>query len=174
MLSNLFNLFFAFLKVGAFSFGGAYSLLPLIEKEAVVNYGWLSHEEFLEVLGMVEVFPGAISIKYATFVGYKTAGIAGIVAANLGNLVIPVSLMAAAFLLWDRFQKNIWVDKGFDGIKYAVVGMVAALVYQYGAKNYHDPKGLILMALGFGLVFFFKLHPALVVVASVVLAMVIL
>lgn len=174
MLTNLFNLFFAFLKVGAFSFGGAYSLLPLIEKEAVANYGWLTQEEFLKVLGMVEVFPGAISIKYATFVGYKTAGVAGIVAANLGNLVVPVSLMTAAFLLFDRFQKNVWMEKGFDGIKYAVIGMVAALVYQYGAKNFNDPKGIILIVTGFALVFFFKLHPGLVVIASVLLAMVLL
>ncbi|HAH21030.1 MAG TPA: chromate transporter, partial [Candidatus Omnitrophica bacterium] len=73
----LFKLFFSFLRVGFFAIGGAYSFLPLIEKEVVQKYGWLSKEEFLEVLGMVNIFPGAISIKYATYTGYKIAGIWG-------------------------------------------------------------------------------------------------
>ncbi len=79
-METLLQLFLSFLKVGSFSFGGAYSLLPLIEREVVTNNHWLSKEEFLRVLGMVEIFPGAISIKFATYTGYKTGGILGAVA----------------------------------------------------------------------------------------------
>ena len=174
MIITLFKLFFAFLKVGSFSFGGAYSLLPLIEREAVTNNGWLTHDEFLKVLGMVEVFPGAISIKYATYIGYKTAGISGAVAANLGNLIMPATIIMVASYFYSTYEKNVLVMKAFRGIKYAVIGLVAALIYQYGAKNFEEISGVLIILLGFGLVFFFNLHPAFVVIISAVIAMVIL
>lgn len=75
MVEKLVKLIISFLKVGSFSFGGAYSLIPIIEKEVVTNHQWLTKDEFLKVLGMVAVFPGALLIKFATYTGYKTAGI---------------------------------------------------------------------------------------------------
>lgn len=93
MIETLLNLFIAFLKVGSFSFGGAYSPTTLIEKEVVANHQWLTKDEFLKVLGMVEVFPGAISIKFATYRGFKSAGILGVIVANLGNLFTPALLI---------------------------------------------------------------------------------
>jgi chromate transporter len=174
MFITLFKLFIAFLKVGSFSFGGAYSLLPLIEKEAVVNNHWLTQSEFLKVLGMVEIFPGAISIKYATYIGYKAAGILGAVAANLGNLIMPTVIILLASYFYSAYEKNEYVMKGFQGIKYAVIGMVAALIYQYGAKNFQDVNGILIILLGFLLVFIFELHPAFVVIISAVAALIIL
>jgi len=72
----LLKLFLSFLKIGLFAIGGAYSFLPLIERETVQYHHWLDKPEFLEVLGIVKIFPGAISIKFATYTGYKVAGIA--------------------------------------------------------------------------------------------------
>ncbi len=174
MIVTLFKLFISFLKVGAFSFGGAYSLLPLIEREAVTNNAWLTHDEFLKVLGMVEVFPGAISIKYATYIGYKTAGIQGVIAANFGNLIMPASIIMLASYFYSSYEKNELVMKAFRGIKYAVIGLVTALIYQYGAKNFEEFSGIFLILLGFALVFFFNLHPAFVVIISAAVAIAIL
>jgi chromate transporter len=174
MIVTLFKLFISFLKVGSFSFGGAYSLLPLIEREAVTNNAWLTHDEFLKVLGMVEVFPGAISIKYATYVGYKVAGIQGVIVANFGNLIMPATIIMLASYFYSTYEKNELVMKAFRGIKYAVIGLVAALIYQYGAKNFEEFSGILIILLGFALVFFFNLHPAYVVIISAVVAMVIL
>ena len=89
----LIELFLAFLRIGLFAIGGAYSFLPLIEREVVQRYQWLTKGEFLDVLGAVRVFPGAISIKYATYTGYKVAGILGVVVANVGNLLAPAVLI---------------------------------------------------------------------------------
>src|SRR3989338_1337438 len=102
----ILKLFLSFLKVGFFAVGGAYSFLPLIEKEVVQKYQWLSQEEFLEVLGMVKIFPGAISIKYATYTGYKVGGIWGAIAANTGNFLAPALLIGLASFLYIRY-KNI-------------------------------------------------------------------
>jgi len=174
MLFNLIKLFVSFLKVGSFSFGGAYSLLPLIEREAVVNNHWLTHDEFLKILGMVEVFPGAISIKYATYIGYKVAGILGVLFANLGNLIMPAAIIMIAAHYYNAYQNNELVMKAFRGIKYAVIGLVAALVYQYGAKNLQEMKGVLIILFGFLLVIIFKLHPAYVVIIAAALALIIL
>ena len=88
----LFDLFMAFLRVELFAFGGADALLPLIEKEVVERYNWLAPHEFSDMLGAAKIFPGALSIKFATYTGYKIAGIPGIIAANLGNFIMPAAL----------------------------------------------------------------------------------
>ncbi|PJA99822.1 MAG: chromate transporter [Ignavibacteriales bacterium CG_4_9_14_3_um_filter_30_11] len=174
MLVKLFSLFISFLKVGSFSFGGAYSLFPLIEKEVVQNHHWLQQDEFLKVLGLVEVFPGAISIKYATYTGFKVAGVLGVIAANLGNIIMPATVIMLAIYFLDYFHKNEIILKAFDGIKYAVIGMVAALLYQYSTENVAEIKGVLLILIGFSLVFFLKLHPAYVVIIAAVVSLIIL
>jgi len=174
MFLILLKLLFSFFKVGVFSFGGAYSLIPLIEKEAVEINQWLTHDEFLKVLGMVEVFPGAISIKYATFVGYKAAGIPGAIMANIGNLLAPVTLMILAFVFYSKFEKNVYVEKAFQGVKFAVVGMVIGIMAQYFFKSSFQWQSLIFVAVGLVLILSFKLHPALVVIAEALLALIIL
>lgn len=174
MFETLFNLFFSFLKVGLFSFGGAYSLIPVIETEVVKNHEWLNSDEFLKILGMVEVIPGAISIKFATYTGYKIAGIPGALAANLGNLLVPFILIFAVVYFYDRFEKNEYFLKAFNGIKFAVIGMIIGIMFQYLIKNYLDYRNIIFLALGLALILIFKLHPAAIVLAAGILALLIL
>ncbi|MBU2444784.1 MAG: chromate transporter [Bacteroidetes bacterium] len=174
MLSNLFDLLISFIKVGSFSFGGAYSLIPLIEREVVKNHQWLTNEEFLKVLGMVVVFPGAVSIKFATYTGYKVAGILGAIAANLGNMIMPATIIIVAAYFHSHYEKNEYVIKAFNGIKFAIVGMIAAIMYQYAVKNFVDVKTLSFLILGALLILVFNLHPAYVVIVAGILAVILL
>lgn len=174
MFSDLLNLFVSFFKVGSFSFGGAYSLIPLIEAEAVKNHQWLTSDEFLKVLGMVEVIPGAISIKFATYTGFKVAGIPGVIAANLGNLVMPIVVISVVSYLYFEFEKNEYVAKSMKGIKFAVIGMILAIMFQYTMKSSLEVKNIIFMVLGFVLIFFLNVHPIVIIFASVFCALLIL
>lgn len=174
MVSSLFDLLISFIKVGSFSFGGAYSLIPLIEREVVKNHQWLTNEEFLKVLGMVEVFPGAISIKFATYTGYKVAGVLGAIAANLGNMIMPATIIMIAAYFHAQYEKNEYVMKAFNGIKFAIVGMIAAIMYQYAVKNFVDVKTLSFLILGALLILVFNLHPAYVVIVAGILAVILL
>ncbi len=174
MIENLINLFWAFLKVGSFSFGGAYSLVPLIETEVVKNHHWLSHDEFLKILGMVEIFPGAISIKFATYTGYKSAGIPGAIIANLGNVFTPAIIILFATQIYSHYQNDHLVAKAFDGIKYIIIGMIAAIMYQYAVRNGSYWQEFVLLAIGAGLILFLKLHPAYVVIIGAVIGILIL
>lgn len=174
MITNWINLFVSFFKVGALSFGGAYSLIPIIENEVVKNHHWLTGDEFLKILGMVEIFPGAISIKYATYTGYKIAGIPGVIIANLGNMVFPAVIIIIVSYFYNVYTKYPGFNKAFEGIKYIIIGMVVAIMFQYSTKNPVEFKSMTLIVLGFLLVYFFKLHPAIVVVIGGVLALMIL
>lgn len=171
-MEALLQLFFSFLKVGSFSFGGAYSLLPLIENEVVTNHAWLTKEEFIKVLGMVEIFPGAISIKYASYTGYKVAGIPGIIIANFGNMLVPAAFITGAFLFYSKFENNIYVKKAFEGIKFIIIGMILAIMFKYFAGMSTNWKSIVMVVLGIGLTALFKLNPAYVVIIGGVISLV--
>ena len=168
------ELFISFFKVGSFSFGGAFSLIPLIEKEVVQNHNWLSPDDFLKVLGMAEVFPGAISIKFATYTGYKVAGIPGVIVANLGNFIMPATIIMVAGYFYNHYEKNVTVVKAFNGIKYAMIGMIFAIMYQYAVANFAEAKSIIFLVLGASLVLIFNLHPAYVVIIAGIIGIFIL
>jgi chromate transporter len=165
-MTQFIELFISFFKVGSFSFGGAFSLIPLIEKEVVQNHNWLSKDDFLKVLGMSEVFPGAISIKFATYTGFKVAGIPGAIVANLGNFIMPATIIMIAAYFYNQYEKNATVLKAFNGIKYAMIGMIFAIMYQYAAANFAEAKSIIFLVLGASLVLIFNLHPAYVVIIA--------
>jgi len=173
-MGQFIELLISFLKVGSFSFGGAYSLIPLIEREVVQNHNWLTPDEFLRVLGMVEVFPGAISIKFATYTGFKVAGVPGAIVANIGNFIVPATIIMVAAYFYTQYEKNEFVVKIFTGIKFAIVGMIAAIMYQYAVKNFVELKSLIFLIIGASLILLFNLHPAYVVIIAGILAIFIL
>jgi len=174
MFTDLLNLFWSFFKVGSFSFGGAYSLIPLIETEVVQNHQWLSQDEFLKVLGMVEVFPGAISIKFATYTGYKVAGVAGVIVANLGNMVMPVAIITVSAYFYSHFEKNVYVIKSFEGVKFVIIGMIVAIMLKYFNQSFSNWKVLIFLVLGFGLTYWLNVHPIILVLGAALLALFIL
>lgn len=162
-MEDLIKLFLSFLKVGSLSFGGAYSLLPVIKNETVLNHAWLTNDEFLKILSMVEIIPGAISIKFATYTGYKVGGIPGVIAANLGNLTAPVILISLAAYFYSYIENHEYVKNALNGIKYAILGMILAIVYQYMLKSTNDWLGFLFLAGGFALTVFFGLNPVYIV-----------
>ncbi|MDO8602921.1 MAG: chromate transporter [Candidatus Omnitrophota bacterium] len=166
----LVRLFFAFLKVGFFAIGGAYSFLPLIEKEAVEKYHWLSKEEFLDVLAMVQVFPGAISIKYATYTGYKIAGVIGAIAANIGNMLAPVLLIAFGSFFYAKYKNTPTIKSAFSVVQLAVFAMIIALAFQtINLNQLSHFRNIIVVVLSFILFVYVKVHPALIIICAGIL-----
>jgi chromate transporter len=169
---TLWELFISFFKVGSFSFGGGIALLPIIEKEIVANNSWLSPDEFLKVTGMVKIFPGAISIKYATYTGYKVAGVPGAIVANLGNMIIPATIIILAYYFYSKYEENEYVAKAFKGIQFIVLGLIASVLVEYTMKLPIEWKSVVFVAIGFLLTFVFKLHPAVAVGVGAAVAMI--
>ncbi len=166
----LVNLFLAFLRIGLFAIGGAYSFLPLIEREVVEKYNWLTKGEFLDVLGVVRIFPGAISVKYATYTGYKIAGVPGAIAANLGNLLVPALLIIYASVLYTKYKNLPSVKGAFAMVQLAVFAMIIAVAFRL--INIHQLlqlRSLLAVILFFFLFIFTKIHPALIIITAAIL-----
>jgi chromate transporter len=163
----LLQLFVVFFKVGLFAIGGAYSFLPLVQKEVVESHGWLSKSEFLEVTGMVEVFPGAISIKFATYTGYKLAGIPGAAVANLANLLPPALFIALASLVYARYSGKPGVRGALQMVRYAVFAMMIAIALKLiDTSHLLELKYVPVVVISFLLLLMTNVHPALIIVAA--------
>lgn len=123
---KLLGLFAVFFKIGLFTFGGGYAMLPLIQQEAL-SRGWLDAESLYRFIGVCESTPGPIAVNMATFVGSTRAGLAGAACATLG-VVLPamiVMLLIAAVL--KGFRQNPWVRASMSGIRPVVAGMILAV-----------------------------------------------
>lgn len=168
----LLELFIAFFRIGFFAVGGAYSFLPLIEREVVENYHWLDRPEFLEVLGIVRVLPGAISIKFATYTGYKVAGVPGAVVANIANLLPAVLFMVVAMLVYSKYKNIAIVKAGLEMIQYAVFAMLIVIAIQLVDKTqvFHL-KYLFVVIASFVLFFLTKMHPAFIIIGAALYGM---
>jgi chromate transporter len=166
----LWNLFLAFLRIGSFAIGGAYSFLPLIEREVVQKYHWLTRNEFMEVLGIVKIFPGAISIKYATYTGYKMAGVPGAIVANLGNLLAPALLIIFASVLYAKYKDLPSVKGAFNMIQLVVFAMILAVALKLVDINQLlHLKSMLVVIVSFILFAFTNIHPAFIIVGAGIL-----
>ncbi|MEE8317442.1 MAG: chromate transporter [Candidatus Omnitrophota bacterium] len=167
---TLLNLFLAFLRIGLFAIGGAYSFLPLIEREVVDKYQWLSKSEFLDVMGVSKIFPGAISVKFATYTGFKIAGIPGAIITNLGNIIGPASIIIFASALYSRYKDVPSVHGAFNVIQLVVFGMILAVAFQLvSSSQLLSIKNLLIIAISFLLFFYTKIHPAIIIIAAGIL-----
>jgi chromate transporter len=163
----LLQLFTAFLKIGLFAFGGAYSFVPLIEREVVENHPWLAREEFMEILGIVKVFPGAISIKFATYTGYKVAGVPGAIVANFANILAPVLFIMVASLLYAKYKDVPFVKGSLEMIQYAVFAMILAVAFQLVDRTgVFQLKNVIVVVAALALFLLTKIHPAFIIMGA--------
>ena len=166
----LLKLFMAFFKIALFAFGGAYSFLPLMESELVRNHHWLEEVEYLEIIGITKLFPGAISIKFATYTGYKVAGIPGAIIANLANLLPPILFVMVASLLYSKYKEIMFMKSAFEMVQYAIFAMLIAVAIQLVDKSQiFQLRHIIIITASFGLFFYAKIHPAFIIVAAGIL-----
>lgn len=153
-----------------FAIGGAYSFIPLIEKEIVEKYHWISKEEFLDIVGVVRVFPGAISVKFATYTGYKMGGIPGVLAANAGNLIAPVILVIMATALYLKHKEAPAVKNAFSAIQFVVFAMIISAAFNVIQINeLLRLKNAAIAIVAFFLFMFTDIHPAVIIIVAAII-----
>lgn len=168
----LLDLFVSFFKIGAFSFGGGYAMLPLIEDEIIKVNGWLSTSEFVDILAIAEMTPGPIAINSATFLGYKVASIPGAIVATIAVVLPSFIVMSLIFHFITKFKNSPYVDWIFTGIRPIVLGLIASAAITVGKNAFIDFKS-ILIALGlFYAVSFKKLNPIVGIILSGILGVI--
>lgn len=125
-LKDSLKLFLTMFKIGLFTFGGGYAMLALLENEFVEKKGWLTKEEFLNMLAIAESTPGPIAINSATYIGYKTAGVLGSAFATLGVCLPSFIIIYIISLFFDAFLSLKFVQYAFLGIRACVVYLIAS------------------------------------------------
>lgn len=123
----ILTLFISFFKIGAFTFGGGYAMLSLLENEFVEKKGWLTKEEFLDMVAIAESTPGPIAINSATFIGYKTAGVLGSMFATLGVALPSFIIIYVISLFLDKFLTLTLIANAFKGIQACVVYLIGSV-----------------------------------------------
>lgn len=126
------ELFRSFFKIGAFTIGGGYAMIPLIQDEVVSRKGWLDDEEFLNMIAIAQSAPGVIAINTSIFVGYRLAGFKGAVVASLGSALPSFLIILVIASCFARFKNNEWVERAFMDIRPAVVALIVAPVWKMG------------------------------------------
>lgn len=125
-MTRLRDIFWSFLKIGAFTFGGGYAMIPLIEAEMIQKRGWLTREDFINQLMLAQSIPGPIALNTAVFVGYKTRGTKGALAALVGVVIPSFVIILAIATCFVDFKDNHIVAAAFKGMRPAVVALIAA------------------------------------------------
>ncbi len=164
--ARLSQLFWVFFRIGAFTFGGGYAMLPLIRAEVVERQEWLAADEFIDIIGVAQCAPGAVAINTAIFIGYKLFGLPGAVIAATGVVCpsfIVILLIATVFV---RFQDVPAVAAFFRGVRPAVTALIAAAALKMGRTVLRDRFRIVLAIVAFAVLYLLGLHPIPVLAAG--------
>lgn len=159
-------LFISFFKIGLFSFGGGYAMLPLIQQEVVEKHQWISTGEFLDIIAVSQATPGPVAVNTATYVGFIRGGILGSTAATLGVIMPSVIIIYILAKLFYIFKDNEIVERAFKGIRIAVVGLIAAAAIMVANGAFIDYKSIILFVIAFIAQWKYKADPILMIVVA--------
>ena len=162
----LWELFVVFFKAGTFTFAGGLAMLPVIERDVVLKYKLLAHEDFLEFATLAQTLPGVIAVNCASFVGKRTAGLAGMVVAVFGATISAFVLMLAATILLQAVPMDGPVVGAFRGIRAASAALVLAAAFTLGRFSIKDSFSAIVMIAAFVLVIFADVNILLIIIGA--------
>ena len=122
----MLEIFWSFLKIGAFTFGGGYAMIPLIQHEVIHKRRWIEERDFIDLLTLAQTAPGPIALNTAVFVGYKRRGYLGALSAIMGVIVPSFLVILIVAIFFASIRDNAYVDAAFKGMRPAVVALIVA------------------------------------------------
>ena len=165
----LWKLVYSTLYLSAFTFGGGYVIITLMKKKFVDEYRWIEEEEMLDLVAIAQSSPGPIAVNGAIVVGYKLAGMAGVLVSILGTVLPPFVILTVVSFFYEAFQSNFYVKTILDGMQCGVAAVIASVVYDMG-KGVIEGKSLVsnlIMAAAFTVTFFFQMNVVYVVLICI-------
>lgn len=130
----LWQLFTSFFKIGLFTIGGGYAMLALIQEE-IIRFGWMTPQEFVDIVGIAEMTPGPIAVNAATFIGYRVSGLAGALLATTAVVLPSLISVLIVSKFWARYKSSQGVQAVFAGIRPVVAGLVGAAAVLVGGTS---------------------------------------
>ncbi|MDD3819567.1 MAG: chromate transporter [Actinomycetota bacterium] len=167
IMKKKLSLFWTFFKIGAFTFGGGYAMLPLIEREIVENKGWLSQEEMVDIFAISQSFPGAVAINSAIFIGKKICGYTGALFALLGTILPSFVIITIVAIIFERISDISFIKAAFKGISSAVVALLIVAAIRVGKTAIRDKSGILIFIIALVLLVIIKIHPVYVIIMGI-------
>jgi chromate transporter len=165
----LWEIFLAFAKVGIFGYGGGPSMIPLVQVEVVDAHHWLTSEEFVDTLAMGNALPGPIATKMSAYIGYKLAGLPGAVVGVTGMILPSIILMLALAGILLAYKDTHYVQASLKAVRPVVIALLAITVWEIFPSSIKSWDTALIGVGAFMIVAFLNVHPALAIVAAVVL-----
>ncbi|ANW98158.1 chromate transporter [Thermoclostridium stercorarium subsp. thermolacticum DSM 2910] len=162
-LKKLKEIFFTFFKIGLFTFGGGYAMIPLIERETAEKKKWVKQEEITDIIAVSQSVPGAVAINLSTFIGYRIMGKIGAITAAAGVILPSFLVILAIAMFFSRFGNNPFVKAFFAGVRPAVVALIIIAAINVGKSAIRDKIGTAVTIITVILVSFFKIHPIIAI-----------
>lgn len=167
----LLKLFTTFFKIGLFSFGGGFAMIPLIQREVIERHKWIDEKDFLDMLVLAQSTPGPIAVNTSVFVGYKVAGTVGAIMATLGTVLPSFMVILLLALFFAEVRENRYVDAAFRAMRPAVVALIVApLIGLVKGMKWYLMGVAAAVAVA---VWYFGFSPAYLIGASLVIGVVI-
>ncbi|MBP3482918.1 MAG: chromate transporter [Alistipes sp.] len=163
-MRQLSSLFWSFFKIGLFTFGGGYAMIPLIEREVIDKRRWIERKDFLDLLTVAQSAPGPISLNTSVFVGYKMRGYAGATAAIAGVILPSFAIILVIAMFFADIRNNPVVDAAFKGMRPAVVALIIAPVI--GLTRGMKPPMILIAAAVAGAIWYFGIPPVPLLIAG--------
>ena len=162
----LWNMFLTFFKIGAFTFGGGYAMIPIIQEEIVEKKKWIDDNEFMDAIALAQASPGPVAVNTSVYCGYKLKGFKGAIACTMGTVLPSFITILIIAIFFFQFRENAIIDQIFMGIRPAVVALIASAVYkmwkkaQYGYDKFAIALGTLLI------IVFMDISPIWLVIAG--------
>lgn len=166
-------MFISFFKIGAFTIGGGYAMLPLIQREVVKNKKWIEEDDFLDMVVVSQSAPGPLAVNISVFTGYKVKGIPGLIATVLGATLPSFLIIILVASIFIGIESNPIVESIFKGIRPAVVALIAVPVIKLGKSAKVNKKNFILPATVAVLVAFLRVNPIYVILTLIALGVIV-
>ena len=160
------ELFATFFRIGLFTFGGGYAMIPLIERDVVTKKQWMKDEDLLDMVALAESTPGPVAVNAATFVGRQVGGYAGAAAATLGVVLPSFLIILAVGYLLQMVMHSRLVRNAFLGIRASVLVLIASAMISLLRKMQWSKGGICLLIAALTAVAFFDVSPILVLLAA--------
>jgi len=167
----LLKLFWVVLKIGTFSFGGGVVIIPLVEREVVMKYGWLTKREFIDAVTLGQITPGPVVIS-ATFIGYKVYGILGAIVSTASVILPSFVMICLATQAIKKFQENKLLANFFRGARVAVIGMILQAGLSIGKSSLIDFKTIFIAGIALISLLKYKLNPIWILLGAGIVGLV--
>ena len=166
---SLWKIFAVFAKIGAFTIGGGYAMIPIIQDE-MSRRGWISDEELPDIVALSQSAPGVLAVNISIFAGYRLRGVKGSIAATLGSITPSFIFILAIAMLFTAFKDNPWVVKAFKGIRPVVIALIAVPMLNMARKCCKAWWAWLLAFAALVLVAFLNVSPVYIILCVLVAA----